>query len=174
MIPFPEAGARVEAHIVRRYGIPVITGAVGGSFVGDLDGAEIRIDPAAGAEQRLFLLGHLFGHTVQWNTDAAAFALGQPQAPPVSESLLPALLDYEREAASYGLALLAEAGAGPVEPWYSDFSACDLAYLMYYYRTGEKGDFRSYWRNGRTPLRAKAIPPFRAVRRVFRAGGVVI
>ncbi|HTX36889.1 MAG TPA: hypothetical protein VME43_17790 [Bryobacteraceae bacterium] len=174
MIPFIEAGARVEALIVRRYGIPVITGAVGGSFVGDLDGAEIRIDPAAGAEQRLFLLGHLFGHTVQWNTDDDAFALGQPQTPPVSESLLPALLDYEREAASYGLALLAEAGAGPVEPWYSDFSACDLAYLMHYYRTGEKGDFRSFWRNGSPPLRAKPIPPFRPLRRVFRAGGVVI
>jgi len=174
MLWFCEAGARAEAYIVRRYGIAVVTAAVGGSFVGDLDGAEIRIDPGAGAEQRLFLLGHLFGHTVQWNTDAAAFALGQPQAPPVSEVLLPALLEYEREAASYGLALLAEAGAGPVEPWYSDYSACDLAYLMHFYRTGEKGEFRSFWQDRRPPLRAKAIPPFQPVRRVFRSTGVVI
>jgi hypothetical protein len=174
MIPFAQANARVEAHIVHRYGIPVVTRGVGGGFVGDLDGAEIHIDPDATAEQRLFLLGHLFGHTVQWNTDARAFALGQPQAPPVSEDLLPALLDYERDAAAYGLSLLAEAGAGPVEPWYSDYSACDLAYLVHYYRTGEKGDFRSFWRDGRPPLALKPIPPFQPARRVFRSTGVVI
>lgn len=174
MIAFAEVAARVEAHIERRYGIPVVTDAVGGSFVGDLDGAQIRIDPAAGEEQRLFLLGHLFGHTVQWNTDPRAFELGQPQAPPVADDLLPALLDYEREAASYGLSLLADAGAGPVEPWYSDYSACDLAYLLHYYRTGEKGEFRSFWREGSLLLQAKPIPAFQPVRRVFRSTGVVI
>jgi len=174
MIRFTEVTARVEAHIVCRYGISVVTCAVGGSFVGDLDGAEIRIDPSATGEQRLFLLGHLFGHTVQWNTDARAFALGQPQTPPVAEELLAALLDYEREAASYGLALLEEAGAGPVEPWYSDYSACDLAYLTHYYRTGEKGNSRSFWLAGRPPLALKPIPPFQPLRRVFRAAGVVI
>ena len=164
----------MESHIVRRYGIPVVTAEVGGNFIGDLDGAEIRIDPSAASDQRLFLLAHLFGHTVQWNTDARAFALGQPQTPPVDEALLPALLEYEREAASYGLALVAEAGAGPVEPWYSDYSGCDLAYLTHYYRTGEKADFLSFWRDGHPPLAVKAIPPFRASRRVFRAAGVVI
>jgi len=166
--------ALVKSCIQRRYGIGVVTCPVGGGFVGDLDGAEIRIDPAAGCEQRLFLLGHLFGHTVQWNTDPRAFALGQPQTPPVSEGLLPALVAYEREAAAYGLALFAECGVDPVEPWYSDYSACDLDYLMHYYRTGQKGDFRSFWREGRPALEARAIPPFRPVRRVFRSTGVVI
>ncbi|MGO9257197.1 MAG: hypothetical protein ACLQU1_12965 [Bryobacteraceae bacterium] len=174
MIPFAEVCARVEGRIERRYGIRVVTRAVGGGFVGDLDGAGIHIDPAAGAEQRLFLLGHLFGHTVQWNTDAEAFVLGQPQTPPVAEDRLPALLDYEREAAAYGLSLLAEAGAGPVEPWYSDYSACDLAYLMHYYRTGEKGDFRSFWLDGRPALAPKPIPAFQPTRRVFRSTGLVI
>ena len=174
MIPFREAGARVESYIARHYGIAVVTRAAGGGFVGDLDGAEIRIDPSTTGEQRLFLLAHLFGHTVQWNTDEQAFELGQPQTPPVREDLLPPLLAYEREAASYGLALLRQASAGPVEPWYSDYSACDLRYLMHYYRTGEKGDFRSFWRDGCLPLRHKAIPPFQPVRRVFRAAGVVI
>ena len=95
------------------------------------------------------------------------FVLGQPQTPPVAEDRLPALLDYEREAAAYGLSLLAEAGAGPVEPWYSDFSACDLAYLMHYYRAGES-DFRSFWLDGRPALAAKPIPDFQPARRVFR------
>jgi len=174
MIPFAEYGAAVHRHIERRYGIHVATVEVGGNFVGDLDGAEIRIDPSATPEQRLFLLGHLFGHTVQWNTDTAAFLLGQPQSPPVPEEALPPLLAYEREAASYGLALLAEAGAGAVEPWYSNYSACDLDYLTHYYRTGEKGEFRSFWREGRPLLAARTIPFFQPVRRVFRAQGVVI
>ena len=174
MVPFAEACALVEPYIERHYGIRLCTCEVGGGFVGDLDGAEIRIDPTAGAEQRFFLLGHLFGHTVQWNTDPEAFALGRPQIPPVGAALLPALLAYEREAASYGLALFAEAGMGAVEPWYSDYSACDLDYLTHYYRTGEKADFRAFWREGRPPLPMKPIPPFQPVRRIFRAAGVVI
>ena len=174
MIRFAEACARAKAHIERNYGIPVVTEAVGEGFVGDLDGAGIVIDPAAGVEQRLFLQAHLFGHTVQWNTDPRAFELGQPQTPPVDEHLLPVLLEYEREAAAYGLALFAEAGIGPVEPWYSDYSACDLDYLMHYYRTGETGRFSNFWRDGRPPLALKPIPGFRPVRRVFRAAGVVI
>jgi hypothetical protein len=174
VLAYAELSTMVQAYMERRYGIRVALAPVGGSFVGDLDGAEIRIDPAASGEQRLFLLGHLFGHTVQWNTDPAAFELGQPQAPPVPESLLPALLAYEREAASYGLTLFEEAGAGAVDPWYSNYSACDLDYLMHFYRTGEKSEFRAFWREGRPLLPAKAIPEFQPVRRVFRAGGVVI
>jgi hypothetical protein len=176
MIPFAEACALVQPHIESRYGVRVAPSTVGGGFLGDLDGAEIRIDPSVSDEQRLFLLGHLFGHTVQWNTDPAAFSLGQPQTPPVNERVLPALLAYEREAASYGLALFAGSGIGAaeVEPWYSDYSACDLAYLMHYYRTGEKGDFRAFWRSSPLLLPLKAIPAFHPVRRVFRAQGVVI
>jgi len=174
MIPFAEAGACVQMQIVRRYGIRVVTANVGASFVGDLDGAEIRIDPSATAEQRLFLLGHLFGHTVQWNTDERAFALGQPQLPPVSEELLPALLAYERQAAGYGVALFAGAGIGEVEPWYSNYSACDLSYLMHYYRTGEKAEFRSFWREDGPRVQPEPIPLFRPIRRVFRSTGVVI
>lgn len=174
MISFAEACALVQPHIERRFAVRVVTCAVGGSFVGDLDGAEIRIDPSASPEPRLFLLAHLFGHTVQWNTDPAAFALGQPQSPPVSEDLLPALLAYEREAASYGLGLLAGAGVGPVEPWYSNYSACDLDYLAHFYRTGEKGHFPAFWRDDRPLLPLRRIPPFQPLKRVFRAEGVVI
>jgi len=72
------------------------------------------------------------------------------------------------------LALFVEVGIGPVEPWYSDYSACDLAYLMHYYRTGEKGEFQSFWRDGQPRLALEPIPPFRPARRVFRSAGVVI
>ena len=57
-------------------------------LTGDLDGAE----------ERLFLLGHLFGHMVQWNVDLDA----------VAEADLPAIIAYERQAAAYALPLFGE------------------------------------------------------------------
>lgn len=50
------------------------------------------------AEERFFLLGHLFGHTVQWNVDLDA----------VAEADLPAIIAYERQAAAYALQLFRE------------------------------------------------------------------
>jgi hypothetical protein len=76
----------------------VITRDIPDPFIGDLDGSEIHIDCAVTAEQRLFLLAHLFGLTVQWNISLDTFAIGQPRH--VDEPLLPAIMAYEREAAS--------------------------------------------------------------------------
>jgi hypothetical protein len=164
----------VQEYIERICGIRVVTRDMPGSLIGDLDGAEIHIDSAVTAEQRLFLLAHLFGHTVQWNTDPRAFEIGQPQRPPVNEELLPALADYEREAAGYALGLLHGIGIVDVDQWLSDYTTCDLAYLMHFYRTGEKRDFRSFWREGVPLIRPRYVPRFTPVKRVFRSDGVVI
>ena len=164
----------VQKYIEGRHGIPVITRDIPKPLVGDLNGAEIHIDTHATPEQRLFLLAHLFGHTVQWNTSATAFEIGQPRRPPVAESLMPTLLAYEREAAAYGLELLHESGIFEVDQWASDFSACDLAYLAHYYRTGEKRDPMSFWRSGTPLIRPLAIPDFQPRRLVFRSDGIVI
>ena len=64
MIPFADYAARVEEHIEKAYGIRVVTRDVPDPLTGDLNGAEIHIDFAVTPEQRLFLLVHLFGHTV--------------------------------------------------------------------------------------------------------------
>ncbi len=174
MLPFAEYCAQVEDHLRRRYGIPVVTRDIPDPLTGDLDGAEIHIDCAVTFEQRLFLLGHLFGHTVQWNTDSRAFEIGKPQRPPVAEDLLPELLEYEREAACYGLTMFHEIGIHDADQWYCDYTACDRAYLFHYYRTGEKRDSLSFWEAGTPILEAKAIPPFTPLRRVFRLDGIVI
>lgn len=174
MIPFAGYCALVQKHLETRYAIPVVTRDIPDPLTGDLNGAEIHIDYAVTSEQRLFLLAHLFGHTLQWNTDERKFALGRPQTPPVSEDRLPELIEYEREAAAYGLALLHEAGIADVDRWYCDYSACDAAYLMHYYRTGEKAEFSSFWRDGEGSLPALAIPPFTPAQRLFRMDGVVI
>jgi hypothetical protein len=174
MIPFAEYSQRVERHIQKAYGVRVVTRDVPDPLTGDLNGAEIHVDYAVTAEQRLFLLAHLFGHTVQWNLSLGAFELGRPQAPPVSEDCLPALMDYEREAAGYGLGLLHEIGIMDLDQWFADYAACDAAYLRHYYVTGEKREFLSFWREGTSRLQPQPVPRFTPKSRSFRGDGVVI
>ena len=94
--------------------------------------------------------------------------------PPVDEALLPSLLAYEREAAGYGLALLHETGIRQADQWLSDYSACDLAYLAHFYRTGEKRDPLTFWRANVPLVEPRAIPAFAPTKLVFRSNGVVI
>jgi hypothetical protein len=173
-VPFADYCERVERHLNSAYGIRVVTRDVPDPLTGDLDGCEIHIDFAVTPEQRLFLLAHLFGHTVQWNTNPAAFELGQPHTPPVPGHLLPSIIEYEWEAARYALAMFHQVGIGDLDQWLSDYTACDMAYLNHYYRTGEKRDPMSFWRDGSTVIQPHAVPAFTPSRRVFRTDGIVI
>jgi len=174
MLPFAQYSRRVERFIVKHHRIRVVTRDVPDPLTGDLNGAEIHIDYAVTPEQRLFLLAHLFGHTVQWNVNPEAFELGRPRTPPVSETLLPALMDYEREAARYALGLLHETGITPADQWLADYAACDAAYLRHYYVTAEKREFLSFWREGTSRIEALSIPPFTPTLRSVRSDGIVI
>jgi len=173
-IPFSEYSARVQHHLDHCYGIRVVTRDIPDPLTGDLDGSEIHIDHAVTPEQRLFLLGHLFGHTVQWNTDPTAFEIGRQYKPLVDEKLIPAVIAYEQEAACYGLAMLHQIGITAIDEWFSNYTACDQAYLLHFYRTGEKRDFRGFWRDNSPRLQPKSIPLFTLTKRVFRLNGVVI
>ena len=174
MLPFSEYCAKVQQHVQGGYGIRVVTRDVPDPLTGDLDGAEIHIDFAVTPEQRLFLLAHLFGHTVQWNVSPRAFEIGKPHVPPVAEQLLPAIVDYEREAASYALGMLHQIGISDADQWLSDYTACDMAYLRHYYRTGETRSFRTFWCDHTTRIRPRAVPAFTPAKRVFRRDGIVI
>ena len=173
-VPFAEYCSRVQRHLEKNYGVVVITRDIPDPLTGDLDGLQIHIDYTLNPEQRLFLLAHLFGHTVQWNTDPATFELGRRYAPPVDEALFPAILAYEGEAASYGLSLLHEVGIRGVDAWFSAYTACDQAYLLHFYRTGKKMDFRTFWSSDAPPVEPKPVPSFSPTRRTFRTDGVVI
>jgi len=173
-IPFADYCVRVEELLKTRYGIAVVTRDIPDPLTGDLDGLEIHIDCSVTPEQRLFLLAHLFGHTVQWNVDPATFELGRQFKPPVSESLFPAIIAYEKEAACYGLSLLHEASLTNVDEWFSKYSASDQAYLVDFYRTGEKHDFQTFWPETAALLDPKPIPSFAPTRRTFRMDGIVI
>ena len=174
MIPFAEYSAQVEQQIEKVHGVRIVTRDVPDPLIGDLNGSEIHIDFAVTPEQRLFLLAHLFGHTVQWNVRPEAFELGQPRQPPVNKDALPALMDYEKEAARYALGLFHEIGITGADQWFSDYAACDNAYLRHFYETGEKREFLSFWKDGTVPIQAQPVPPFVPVTRVFRSDGIVI
>lgn len=171
---FFEVFNHLEHHVEKKYGLAVVISDVPAPFTGDLDGAEIKVDYAEDAEGALFILCHLFGHTVQWNLSARAREIGGELKESPSEELLAELVDYEREACRYSLALLHEAGVGDLDQWLTDFSHCDLEYLRHFYRTGEKRPFESFWRDGQPLLEELEIPPFVPRRWVSRWEGVVI
>jgi hypothetical protein len=174
VIPFARYCTTVQRQIEDCYHVRVVTRDIPDPLTGDLDGIEVHVDYALTAEQRLFLLAHLFGHTVQWNVDPKAFELGRQYGPPVDERLFPKIIEYEREAASYGLSLLHEAEIRDIDSWFSAYTACDQAYLLHYYRTGEKGDFRSFWPDNAPLIEPKPVPKFIPARRTFRMDGIVI
>lgn len=173
-VPFAEYCTRVEQVLKSDYGIVVVTRDIPDPLTGDLDGLEIHIDYSVTPEQRLFLLAHLFGHTVQWNVDPGTFEFGRQYKPPVAQELFPAILAYEQEAARYGLFLLHRAGITTADEWFSKYTACDQAYLLDFYRTGDKHDFQSFWPETVAPLGPKLVPSFTPRRRTFRMDGVVI
>jgi len=174
MIPFAEYGERVQEHLERTYQVKVVTRDIPYPLIGDLDGEKIHIDPGASKEQRLFLLAHLFGHTVQWNVNPGAVAIGGLFQPPVEGGLLAKIMEYEQEAASLALTLFHQIGITSVDQWLSDYSACDLAYLRHYYQTGEKSSFQAFWRDNTVCLESKPIPAFTPRKLAFRGDGLVI
>lgn len=171
---FAEAFAIVEAYVERRFGIPIRVRDVPSPFTGDLDGAEIHVDYDLEAEDALFIVAHLFGHTVQWNISAEARRLGAIQGFGHPPEVVAQLVDYEREACRYSLQLLHDAGIHDLDQWLADFGACDLAYLTHFYRTGDKAPFRSFWQDGQPLLQPLPIPAFRPTRWVSRWEGIVI
>jgi hypothetical protein len=165
----------VQTYLERSYGIPVIISDVPNPFTGDLDGAEIRVDYDLTAEESLFIVIHLFGHTAQWNLSPALREIGLSgvlEAP--TDEQLQALSAYEHEACAYSLALLHKLGVHDLDGWLSDFAACDLRYLMHFYRTREKRPFFDFWQDGAALVEPRPIPHFVPEKWVSRADGVVV
>lgn len=171
---FGEVFNLLEPRIEQRWGVPVLIRDVPNPFTGDLDGAEIHVDHDLDAEDALFILIHLFGHTVQWNVSAAARELGKVRGPDLSDQAIAALIAYEREACAYSLQLLHEAGVHDLDQWLADFSACDLAYLLDFYKHNQKRPFRSFWRDGQPLMSPRPIPAFQPTRWLSRTDGIVV
>jgi hypothetical protein len=168
------AAFTIVTHLIEtRYGLPVDVDDVPYPFTGDLDGERIMVDEALSSEDALFIVAHLFGHTVQWNTNLNERELGSLAVENPTEELLQQLGDYEHRAASYAIQLFHEAGVRDLDQWLSDYSACDIAYLLDFYRTAAKQPFRSFWRHDTPLIPPAGIPSFRPTKWVSRNGVVI-
>lgn len=167
-VPF----AAVRERVTARYGVVCVRALIAADYLGDLNGAEIRIGNLLDAEDSLFMLAHLFGHTVQWNTQGIQeFDLPVGK---VDEATKAAVTAYEREAARYAMGLLVEAGFENLGPWLADFSAADLRYLHNFYETGERREVEDFWRIGEPLIAPLEIPSFTPRPLKWRWDGVVV
>lgn len=164
----------LAACIRDRFGVEVRFVDVPPPFLGDLDGAEIRLQAGHEPGPTLFTLAHLFGHTVQWNLSERARHLGGRADGRYTPEELAEIEDYERVASRYGLELLHRIGVRDLDAWLSDFAAADLAYLEHFYRTGERLPLAEVWREGQPLLAPLAIPAFTPRRYKLRWDGVVV
>ena len=171
---FYEVFNTIEEFIERKYELPVLIRDVHDPFTGDLDGAQIEVDYDQSAEDALFIIAHLFGHTVQWNIDARAREIGTARVENATEEFLTELADYERTACRYSLQLFHDAGVRDLDQWMADFAACDAAYLMHFYRTREKKPFFDFWEDGAPIVKPLTVPHFQPEKWVSRADGIVV
>jgi hypothetical protein len=168
-LQFKAAFDKVERHIEDRYGIPVVISDVVDPNTGDFDGAEIKLDYANELDVALFVLAHLFGHTVQWCLHPRLRELGTEyarSAPP--PELFEEVRRYEQDASRLAMQLFHDSGVRDLDQWLSDWSAADWTYLENFYRTGEKGDFRRFMQEGAPILEPLPIPAFTPTRWVSR------
>ncbi len=171
---FHEIFNLLERTIEERWGIPVTVGDVKEPFTGDLDGARIDLDYALPIDEAVFILLHLFGHTVQWNVCEETRAASMAPVDNPSEERLAAIEAYERDAGRYSAQLLMELGITELDQWLADYTSADIAYLLHFYRTGEKLPMEAVWRGGQPRLQPAPIPPFTPTRWLDRSEGVVI
>ena len=151
-------GALVE-RLERAYHLKVKVGQVIGSYTGQFDGREIWVDLEKDPQEAVFILVHLFGHTVQWNIDEKLRVLGLANSG-VSEADLPRIYQYERQASQLGLALLEETGEFRLARWLTDCFGADWKFLAHFYRTGEKLRFEIEAGADEPLLTPVAIPAF--------------
>jgi hypothetical protein len=151
---------RVVPIVEKRYGVEVTISDVVDPNTGDFDGRQILIDHDQDLEVALFVLVHLFGHTVQWNVSEAYRDLGLNVAVGKTEEEMAAITEYEQGATRLGIALLHEAGVRDMDGWASDWWRADFEYLLHYYATGEKLDVRGLLKRGGEALAPLSIPAF--------------
>ena len=166
---YQEAYNRIERRIEVRYGIEVSIADVLDPNTGDFDGSGISVDYDQDLEVALFVLVHLFGHTVQWNISEEFRRIGLETTPGKTVEELARIHDYERDATRYSLALMHEAGVTDMDQWLTDWWCADWKFLAHFYSTGERLDVRKLFEHGSsealTPLPIPEFSPHRWISR---------
>ena len=158
-VDFRQVFHALVQHIEQHYSLKVNVGQVTGSYTGQFDGKEIWVDLDKDPEEAVFILVHLFGHTVQWNLDENLRRLGLSNSG-VQETDLLRINQYERQASQLGLALLEETNEFRLARWLTNCFGADWKFLAHFYRTGEKIRFETEAGADEPLLVSVAIPRF--------------
>ena len=169
---FLEVYALVDRYIESRYGVVSTVGDVLDPNTGDFDGSKITVDYTLDPEQAVFVLLHLFGHTVQWNVSEEFRRLGQETVSKITDEQIAKVWTYERDATRFSIQVLHECGIFDLDRWASDWWYADWKCLLHFYRTGEPPDQKRVSESivpGEADLLAPlAIPEFTPTRTVSR------
>lgn len=171
---FLEIFNTLEGYIENRYCVPISISDIPFPFTGDLDGRRIWVDFKENVESAVFIVAHLFGHTVQWNVCSHARELGLKRPNEVRPSEIQKILAYEKEACGYSMQLMHDAGIFDSDAWLANFSACDLAFLEYFYKTGKRIDPIVFWKDDQPLVQAIQIPEFTPKKWISRQQGTVL
>lgn len=137
-IDFPAVLKQCE-KVVKKIGLEIhYTHNLDAFFKGDLDGKRIYIGDHLAAEEKLFNLLHLAGHSVQWNIDELLRNLGSELYLHPDDKLLKKLQIYEWQANCYALSVLHKAKVTGLDKWLSKKYILDMLYLTHFYKTGKK------------------------------------
>jgi hypothetical protein len=151
---------RRARNAVESYGIRVYIGDVKDPNTGIFDGSEIGVDWANDLDMSLFVLVHLFGHTVQWNTVPAYRTIDQRAKPGAPPEVIDEARVYEMNASRFGLELMHKAGIDDRDQWISDWWGSDWKYLSTYYATGTLPPWSECRATGFPRLEPLPIPEF--------------
>src|SRR5205823_1917025 len=155
MTPFREANEKLKAHVESKYHLDVIKCDVLDPNTGDLDGKRILVDHLLNDELSLFILVHLFGHSVQWNTNPEWRELGHAE----KVENLEKVREYEQQATRFGIQALHEIGITDLDQWVSDCWLADWKFLQEFYRSSRKVIYPAE-PNSCEPLAPLPIPAF--------------
>lgn len=111
---------------------------------GEFDGLNIWVSKNQSAEQALYVLLHLFGHSVQWNVDSELRQLGLDVSPGKTSEEMERIYHYELQASKMGFYLLDCIGCS-MQQWISNWFYADWMWLKHFYQTGEKVGYLTYW-----------------------------
>ena len=103
---------------------------------GTFDGLDIVLHSGNEPQLQIFILLHLFGHSVQWVAPSLEHTLDGIQNKDDLQKFLFFLRQYEFEAARFGLQLLHEGGITEADEWFTEMVDIDWQYVRMYYLSG--------------------------------------
>lgn len=133
---FVEEFTACRQVIQTKYKVPVTCALTINNNPGIFDGRRIIIFAYLDPETKLFVLAHIFGHTVQWNVSEEARKIGFDSTPGKKEDELGPIFHYERDASRIGLSLMHECGVVERDQWLADWFRADWLFLKHFYLTG--------------------------------------